>query len=170
MKGLVVVLATLTALTGTRSAQGQASDPNAIPARVVGVYETSAGPVIILEAVGRQLYLPIWVAEREAVVARGYLSGQQQPRPLTHDLLLNVVTTLGARVTQVFVSDLRGRTYIGRVDLVHGGVARQIDARTSDAVCIALGARVPIFVMVHVLAQVGVTRDQLAQQGVILPP
>jgi bifunctional DNase/RNase len=170
MRGLGAVFATVALLTCAGAALGQGLDPNAIPARVVGVFESSAGPVIILEAVGRQAYLPVWVADREATVARDYLAGQRQPRPLTHDLLLNVITSLGARVTQVFVSDLRDRTFIGRIDVFQGGLVRQIDARTSDAVCIALGARVPVFIMAHVLAQAGMTRGQLAQQGIVLPP
>lgn len=152
-----------------RPALAQAPQPNAIAARVVGVFATTNGSVVVLEAAGRGVYLPIWVADREAEVAQGYLQGQRPPRPLTHDLLLNAVSALGARVTQVFVSDLRGTTFIGRVDLVQNGLARQLDARSSDAVCVALGARAPIYIMVHVIAQAGMTRDQLAQQGILIP-
>lgn len=163
---LVLGFAILTAASG---ALAQGAQTNAVPARVVGVFNTSGGQVIVLEAVGRNLFMPIWVADREAQVAQGYLRGQQPPRPLTHDLLLNAVTSLGARITQVFVSDLRGRTVIGRIDLIQNGVARQLDARSSDAVCVGLGARVPMFIMIHVLAQAGMTRDQLAQQGIVIP-
>ena len=154
-------------ITGTASAQAPLA--NAVPARVVGVFNTSGGQVIVLEAVGRNLYLPIWVADREAQVAQGYLQGQRPPRPLTHDLLLNAITSLGGRITQVLVSDLRGRTFIGRIDLIQGGIARQLDSRSSDAVCVGLGARVPLYIMIHVLAQAGMTRPQLIQQGIILP-
>jgi len=156
-------------LTAAGQASAQAPQANAVPARVVGVVNTTGGAVIVLEAVGRNLYLPIWVADREAQVAQGYIQGQRPPRPLTHDLYLNTVTTLGARITQVFVSDLQGRTFIGRIDLIQNGVVRQIDARSSDAVCVGLGARVPIYIMIHVLAQVGMTRAQLIQQGIVVP-
>jgi hypothetical protein len=163
------VLITAFCAVGSRAALAQAPQANAIAGRVVGVIATTNGSVIVLEAVGRGVYLPIWVADREAEVAQGYLQGQRQPRPLTHDLLLNVVTALGARITQVYVSDLQGRTFIGRIDMVQNGIPRQIDARSSDAVCVALGARAPIFIMVHVIAQAGMTREQLAQQGIFIP-
>lgn len=159
-----VALVTMASVAGAQSPQ-----PNAVPARIVGVFNTSGGQAIVLEAVGRNLYMPIWVADREAQVAQGYLRGQRQPRPLTHDLLLNAVASLGARITQVFVSDLRGRTVIGRVDMIQNGIARQLDARSSDAVCLGLGAHVPMYIMVHVLAQAGLTRDQLIQQGIVIP-
>lgn len=165
----VIALIALSTLAGASPALAQAPQPNALAARVVGVFAKTSGSVIVLEVAGRGVYLPIWVADREAEVAQGYLQGQRPPRPLTHDLLLNVVTSLGARITQVFVSDLRGTTFIGRIDMVQNGIARQIDARSSDAVCVALGARAPIYVMVHVVAQAGMTRDQLSQQGIFIP-
>lgn len=153
----------------TRDATAQTAHPNALPAQVVGVFSVPTGNVIVLGVDGRDLYLPIWVADREAQVARSYLAGQQIARPLTHDLLLSAITTLGGRVTRVLVSDLQGRTFVGRIDLVERGVARQLDARSSDAICVGLGARVPILVMMHVLAQAGLSRTQLQQQGITLP-
>lgn len=163
-----IIIFSLNLITASQS-WAQSAQTNAVPARVHGVYATAMGQVILLEATGRGVYLPIWVAEREAQVAQGYLSGQRPPRPLTHDLLISAVTSLGAQITQAFVSDLQARTFIGRVDMIQNGVARQLDARSSDAVCIALGARVPIYIMVHVLAQAGMNRSQLAQQGIIIP-
>lgn len=159
--GLAVMLAT-TAAAG-QNVQG------GLPARVVGVYPTALGPVIVLGVPGNPLYLPVWVGDREAEVAEGYLRGLRAPRPLTHDLLRNVIASMGGRVVAVHVSDLRERTFIGRVDIVQGGTTRQVDARSSDAVCLGLATGAPIYVMPHVLAGGGLTRVQLAQQGVFLP-
>lgn len=166
---LLAVVCGFAILATANAASAQGAQTNAVPARVVGVFTTTGGKAIVLEAVGRNLYMPIWVADREAQVAQGYLRGQRPPRPMTHDLLLNAITSLGARISQVFVSDLRGRTVIGRIDMIQNGVARQLDSRSSDAVCVGLGARVPVFIMVHVLAQAGMTRDQLIQQGIVIP-
>ncbi len=150
------------------SAAAQVS-PGALPARVAGVHATAAGRVIVLEVVGSPLYLPVWVADREAEVADGYVRGIRPPRPLTHDLLRNVVASMGGRVVAAYVSDLRDRTFIGRVDIAHGGRVSQVDARSSDAICVALAAGAPIYVMPHVLGGGGMTRAQLAQQGIFLP-
>jgi len=169
MRYRLAVFVVLLVLTSAGAAVAQMAHPNAVPARVVGVFQGRTGRVLILEAVGRQMYLPIWVAEREAMVAQGYINGQRPARPLTHDLMLSAITTLGGRVSQVFVSDLLNRTFIGRIDLIQGGTIRQLDARSSDAVCVSLGARVPIYIMAHVLAQAGMTRAQLAAQGISLP-
>ena len=163
------LFAILVTLTLGADARAQTPHPNAVPAHVVGVLPTARGQLILLQAADRDLYLPIWVAEREAQAARGYLHGQRSPRPLTHDLLLNAVTSLGGRITAVFVSEIRGQNFIGRVDVVRDGVARQLDARSSDAVCVGLGAGASISIMVHVLAQAGLTRAQLAAQGIVVP-
>lgn len=169
MKHLSFFFALAFILLSVNLASAQAPQTNAVSARVVGVFNSMSGRVIVLEAVGQNVYLPIWVAEREAQVAHAYLNGQRSPRPLTHDLLLSAITTLGGHITGVYVSDLQNRTFIGRIDISQSGTVRQLDARSSDAVCISLGARVPLYIMIHVIAQAGMTRDQLRQQGIMIP-
>jgi hypothetical protein len=153
------------AIESVAHAQGVAAR-GPLPARAVGVYRTATGPVILLEAIGTGLYLPIWVADREAEVAEGYLQRRPNPRPLTHDLLNAVILSLGARVTAVHVSDIQNNTFYGRLDVTQAGVTRQLDARSSDAVCVALASGAPIYIMGHVLAQAGMSRAELAQQGI----
>jgi bifunctional DNase/RNase len=167
MRAAIAIVTGLVAVAAAGSASAQVA-PGALPARAAGVYATASGPAIILEIPGSPLFLPIFVAQREAEVAEGYLRGQVPPRPMTHDLLRNVIVSLGGRVAGVYVSDLRDRTFIGRVDILQAGALRQIDARSSDAVCLGLAAGAPIFVMQHVLAGGGMTRAQLAQQGIFL--
>ena len=124
--------------------------------------------MIVLDVVGTGRYLPIWVAQREAEVAQGYLQRRTPPRPMTHDLLRNAILNLGGRVVGVYVSDLQARTFIGRVDIAQGSALRQLDARSSDAVCTGLATGAPIYAMPHVLAGGGMTRAQLAAQGIFV--
>ncbi|NPA91591.1 MAG: bifunctional nuclease family protein [Chloroflexi bacterium] len=111
--------------------------------------------VIILRERGAQRYLPIWIGPFEADAITIELQGIEVPRPLTHDLLADVIETLGAQVSHVVVNDLRNDTFYARVVLDYQGEAVEIDSRPSDAIALAVRTNAPIFVAEHVMDQAG---------------
>src|SRR5512141_2512023 len=103
-------------------------------------------PIIILRDKDGQRVLPIWVGVFEANAIALQIENVTTPRPMTHDLLRNVISDLNARVEKVVVSDLKDNTFYALIHLAldHGSVA--VDARPSDAIALALRASAPIFV------------------------
>jgi len=103
-------------------------------------------PIIILRDKDGQRFLPIWVGVFEANAIALQIENVTTPRPMTHDLLRNVIEDLKATVQKVVVSDLKESTFYALIylDTAEGAVA--IDARPSDAIALALRTRAPIFV------------------------
>ncbi len=113
----------------------------------------SQNRVIILREVGRERYLPIWIGPFEADAITIELQGVEVPRPLTHDLLANIIERLGGRVTHVVVNDLRNDTFYATIYLDVNGEEVEIDSRPSDAIALAVRVNVPIYVAEHVMEQ-----------------
>lgn len=111
--------------------------------------------VIILREVGTERYLPIWIGPFEADAITIALQGVEVPRPLTHDLLADMIETLGASVSHVVVSDLRNDTFYATIVLDRHGEEIEIDSRPSDAIALAVRVNAPIFVEEHVMEQAG---------------
>ncbi len=103
-------------------------------------------PIIILRDKEGQRVLPIWVGVFEANAIALQIENVTTPRPMTHDLLRNVIHDLHAKVVKVVVSDLRENTFYALIYLQRDGETIAVDARPSDAIALALRARVPIFV------------------------
>ena len=108
-------------------------------------------PVVILRDPNSDVVLPIWVGLYEANAIALEVEKSTTPRPLTHDLLKNVVTGLNARVQKVVVSELRGDTFHAVVWMEQNGEMVGVDARPSDALALALRSDCPIFVAEDVL-------------------
>jgi len=103
-------------------------------------------PIIILRDKDGQRVLPIWVGVFEANAIALQIENVTTPRPMTHDLLKNVIADLRARIDKIVVSDLKENTFFALIYLSVGGEVMAIDARPSDAIALALRARAPIFV------------------------
>ena len=103
-------------------------------------------PIIILRDKDGQRVLPIWVGVFEANAIALQIENVTTPRPMTHDLLKNVIQDLRARIEQIVVSDLKENTFYALIYLTVGGELMAGDARPSDAIALALRARAPIFV------------------------
>ncbi len=103
-------------------------------------------PIIILRDKDGQRVLPIWVGVFEANAIALQIENISTPRPMTHDLLKNVIEDLGGLIQKVVVCDLKENTFYALVYVVRGGETVAIDARPSDAIALALRARVPILV------------------------
>lgn len=115
--------------------------------------------VVVLRDVASPRYLPIWIGPFEAEAIAAELQGLRAPRPMTHDLLKSVLAHLGAQVTHVLITSLRGDTFYARIFLDVGGQVTDIDSRPSDAIALAVRTQSPIFVAEEVLAQAGLEPD-----------
>ena len=108
-------------------------------------------PIVVLKDVGGEAILPIWVGVYEANAIALEIEKVTTPRPMTHDLLKNVLTSLDAQVHKVVVSDLRDDTFFAVIWLERNGSVISIDSRPSDALALALRVDCPIFVEEEVL-------------------
>ena len=103
-------------------------------------------PIIVLRDEEGHRILPIWVGVFEANAIALQIENVQTPRPMTHDLLRNVIHDLKASVQKVVVCDLQDNTFYALIYLAIGGDTVAVDARPSDAIALALRTRAPIFV------------------------
>jgi len=117
-------------------------------------------PIVILRDDDNKLNLPIWIGLLEATAIATELEGIQMARPMTHDLLRNLIGELGATVESIEISDLRDNTYYAVIHLQVAGAARTIDSRPSDAISLALRVKSPIYVARRVLEASSVLLQQ----------
>lgn len=108
-------------------------------------------PIIVLRDRDGDRVLPIWVGVFEANAIALQIENIATPRPMTHDLLRNVIDDLNAEVRRVVVSDLRENTFYALIYLAVGEEEVAVDARPSDAIALALRTRAPILVEDHVI-------------------
>jgi bifunctional DNase/RNase len=111
-------------------------------------------PIIILRDEDNQRALPIWVGPVEANAIALQIENVLPARPMTHDLLRNLLEELGATLSRVVITDLRGGTFYAYLELLRGEDRLFVDARPSDAIALSMRARAPIFVDTRVLDQV----------------
>ena len=116
--------------------------------------------VVILKEKESDRYLPIWIGPAEADAIAVRLQDVQVARPLTHDLIRNVIDQLGASVEYVLVNDLSNDTFFARIMLQLDGKSLEIDSRPSDAIALAVRAQVPIYADESVLEKAGVRLDE----------
>ena len=112
----------------------------------------SGTPIIILKDVNSETMLPIWVGAYEANAIALEIEKIAPPRPMTHDLLRNLIVELGLKVERVVVTSLRDNTFYAVIELTaEDGELMRLDSRPSDAIALALRADCPIFVDVEVI-------------------
>jgi len=110
-------------------------------------------PIVILRNADNQRVLPIWVGPVEANAIALQIENVTPPRPMTHDLLKNLLAEFDARVQRVIITALRGNTFYAYLDIERQGTRMLVDARPSDALALALRSRAPVFVDDSVLDQ-----------------
>lgn len=108
-------------------------------------------PIVILRDEESDVFLPIWIGIFEANAIALRIEGVEPPRPMTHDLLLASLRTLGAAIERIVISDLKESTFFAIIHLDRAGEKMTIDSRPSDAIALALRAEAPIFVLRAVL-------------------
>jgi hypothetical protein len=108
-------------------------------------------PIVILKAQGGTRLLPIWIGLFEANAIAIEMEKIATPRPMTHDLLKNLIATLDASVERMVVDNLKENTFFASIYLRFGSEERRLDARPSDAIALALRTGAPIYVTHDVL-------------------
>ena len=114
----------------------------------------SNSPIVVLKDDDEKFFLPIWVGIFEANAIALQLENITTPRPMTHDLLRNMIAELNARVLRIVINDLRDSTFFAQIRLAIGtDRTLEVDARPSDAIALALRTEAPIYVAQSVLDQ-----------------
>jgi hypothetical protein len=110
-------------------------------------------PIVILKEIDGDQTLPIWIGLLEATAIASEMEGIKFSRPMTHDLLRNLMDMVDVKVAKIEVSDLKNNTYYAVIHFKHGEKEMSIDARPSDALAISLRVKAPIFVAEEVIKQ-----------------
>ena len=108
-------------------------------------------PIIILKEIEGEQTLPIWVGLLEATAIASEIEGVKFSRPMTHDLLRDIMDKMNVKVNKIEICDLKDNTYYALIHLTSKGELISIDSRPSDAIAIALRTEAPIFVSDEVL-------------------
>jgi bifunctional DNase/RNase len=116
--------------------------------------------VVVLKEEGMERYLAIWIGPYEADAITIKLQEVEIARPLTHDLLQQSITRLGATVSHILVNDLHDDTFYARVVMDRDGERIELDSRPSDAIALAARAQAQIFVSESVMERAGVVPDE----------
>ncbi|MCO5176304.1 MAG: bifunctional nuclease family protein [Thermomicrobiales bacterium] len=118
--------------------------------------------VVILKEVEGDRHLPIWIGAFEAEAIAMELQGISSPRPLPYDLLRSVIGELGGDINRIVITEINNDVYYARIIIQQNGMGVEIDSRPSDAIALAVRAKVPIFVDDSVMARAGVQLDDNA--------
>lgn len=108
-------------------------------------------PIIILKDMAGKKSLPIWVGYPEATAIALQMESVTTPRPMTHDLIKNILTSIDISVNYICVSDLKDSTFYAVISIGSGADEVEVDSRPSDAIAVALRLSVPIYVNQKVL-------------------
>lgn len=129
-----------------------------IPVNVhgVGLDPSTKDFVVILKDDQSNRWLPIYIGPFEAQAISLELENINPPRPLTHDLMRNILQTLGIGVTRVIITEIHDNTFFAKVGLKGNNIRMDIDSRPSDAIALALRMKAPIFVTEQVMKMAGV--------------
>lgn len=113
-------------------------------------------PMLLLqETDGAHRLLPIYIGSPEAASIHYAIEGTQPPRPLTHDLFVNVLTDLGAQLEHVLITEVHEHTYYAELHLVAAGTKHVVSSRPSDAVALAVRCSAPIYAADDLIDEVG---------------
>lgn len=115
--------------------------------------------VVVLRESDSRRYLPIWIGQFEAESISSVLQNHVPSRPMTHDLLVTTIKTLGGTLSQVIITDIQESTFIAQLVIKTADGTLELDARSSDAIALAVRTDVPIFVAPHVFDQASVPFD-----------
>jgi hypothetical protein len=118
------------------------------------ISEMQSEQIIVLREVDGERTFPIVIGNGEALAIDRRLKGILHPRPLTHDLLADVIENLGGTLERIEINDLQEHTFFARLHIRQNSHTLKIDSRPSDAIALGVATNVPIFVAEHVLADV----------------
>jgi hypothetical protein len=124
----------------------------------------SRSPIILLKDATERRALPIYVTQEQARSIISILEQQESPRPLTHDLMVNIFHVWDLTLEKVIINSIEDHTFYAILCMKHGDSEKNIDARPSDAIAIALRVGCPIWVMEEVLADASIPVDSEADK------
>ena len=110
-------------------------------------------PIVLLKTVDSNKFLPIWIGHPEAAAILMKLQGASTPRPMTHDLMNDVLGELEVKCTQVAVTELRDNTFFASITISMNGSEKESDSRPSDALALAVRSGAPIFAAEDVITE-----------------
>ena len=110
-------------------------------------------PIVLLKTSDGNRYLPIWIGQPEAAAILMRLQGASTPRPMTHDLVTELLEQLDAQVVRITVTELRDNTFYASITVQQNGSEIEIDSRPSDAIALAVRADAPIFAADRVIEE-----------------
>ena len=131
----------------------------------VNMDQTTNSPLVILKEIEGDQTLPIWIGLLEATAIASEIEGVKFSRPMTHDLLKNIMDQADIKINKIEICDLRDNTYYALIHLTSRGRSLSIDSRPSDAIALALRTQAPIFVSDEVLKkskQIEATKEGVA--------
>jgi bifunctional DNase/RNase len=113
-------------------------------------------PIVLLKTADDDKFLPIWIGHPEAAAILMKLQGASPPRPMTHDLLNEVITELQGEIVKVEVTELKDNIFHARITIIQDGREVEIDSRPSDAIALAVRCDARIFAADDVIAESGI--------------
>jgi bifunctional DNase/RNase len=126
----------------------------------LGVDRNTESPVVILREKEGSRVLPIWIGPAEASAIAMELQGVKAARPMTHDLLKQVIVGLGGELRRIVISAVKENTYFAELLIQREDHVFQVDARPSDSIALALRLRAPIFASDQLLDQSGIDAEE----------
>ena len=122
-------------------------------------------PIVLLKEKEGERYLPIWIGAMEATAIAFALQGIQTQRPMTHDLLKNVLEEVEVHVERIVITELKEGTFYAIIQLSRNGTRYEVSSRPSDAIALAVRVNVPIFAQEDVLSEASIViRDDEEQE------
>jgi uncharacterized protein len=110
-------------------------------------------PIVLLKTADGNKFLPIWIGHPEAAAILMKLQSQAPPRPMTHDLLSDMLEQLEAQIVRITVTELRENTFYAQITVQQDGREIEVDSRPSDAIALAIRAEAPIFAADRVIEE-----------------
>jgi len=130
---------------------------NLVEVKRISYYPPSKGYAVLLHEKDSNRSLPIIVGSNEAQAIALYLEGVDMPRPMTHDLLINVLDFLDSDIKQVTIARMKNGTFFAEIEIANSQVGDiMIDSRPSDAIAVALRTMTPIYVSEEVMERAGI--------------
>jgi len=120
-------------------------------------------PIVLLKTIDGNKFLPIWIGHPEAAAILMKLQGATTPRPMTHDLISEMINELDAQCTRVSVTELKDNTFYASITLRVNGQEIEIDSRPSDALAVAVRTSAPIFAAEDVISESAIEFEHEAE-------
>lgn len=126
--------------------------------------EKGKAPIIILNDLDGKRALPIWIGSSEAMSISMAMNDIPFPRPMTHDLLLNVIEQMGGKVREIAITALEEGTFFSSITVDRDGEVLSVDCRPSDAVALAVRCKADIYVDEDVMASAGMPMEAFSEK------